>query len=163
MARYSSVRLHGSRSRADSVIIHTSKIRAAELKRKPPSSWLLTGQGPTSPLSAYQYALTANLYLKLLRVSQTTPRLSASDRTILIWVPGHKETPGNDATDKLAKAAAIATDTPPRLISFVTAKALTNRTIADPPPNIPERQCGPKISPGRQAASPRPTGQMPFS
>ncbi len=50
--------------------------------RKPRSSWLWTGERPTVPLSTYQYALTANLYLKLFRVAHITPSQFASD-----WTP----------------------------------------------------------------------------
>ncbi len=69
---------------ADPVIIHTSKIRGAELTssyEKENAAPVLgsTGQRPTAPLSAYQYALTANLDLKLFRVAHMTPSLFASD------------------------------------------------------------------------------------
>ncbi len=43
--------------------------------------------------------------------------------------------PGNEAADKLAKAVATTTDTPPRPIAFATTKALIQLTIIDPPPN----------------------------
>ncbi len=55
--------------------IHTSKIRDTALT----SSWLSAGQGPTAPLSAYQYALTANFVLKLFKVVQMASSLFASD------------------------------------------------------------------------------------
>ncbi len=45
--------------------------------------------------------------------------------------------PGNEAAGELAKAAATATDTPPRPISFATANALIRRTVTDPSPNKP--------------------------
>ncbi len=161
MARYSSGRCHGSHHRVDSVIIHTSKICGAELKkRKPPSSWLLTWQGQTAPLSAYQYAMTANLYLKLFR--HVTPRLSASDGTTGKAPPSASgfqvitEYQANETADELAKAAATSTT------HITCTRESPHRTTIDPPPNRPERPWCTKISPGRQTASPHPTGQVPL-
>ncbi len=84
------------RDPTDSLIIHTHKIPGFELTktRNPPSSWLSTGQGPTTPLSAYQYALAPNLYLKLFRVANVTTSLFASD-----WTTGKasSSSPGSQA------------------------------------------------------------------
>ncbi len=68
---------------ADHVIIHTFKARGAELtssyeEEKAALLMLSTGQEPTAQLSAYQYALTANPYLKLSRAEHTKPSLFAS-------------------------------------------------------------------------------------
>ncbi len=61
---------------ADAEIFHTSKARAAELTSSYEDE---TGQGLTAPLSASQYALTANSFLRLFRAAHTTPSLFASD------------------------------------------------------------------------------------
>ncbi len=69
------------------------------------------------------------------------------DPAILIWVQVHKGKPVNEAANELAKAAAATTDTPPRPISFYTAKALIRRSLTDPCPAGPKRSLKAFISP----------------
>ncbi len=62
---------------ADPVIIHKSKARGAELtssyeEEKVALLLALDWEGPTAPLNAYQYALTANPYLKPVRATHMT-------------------------------------------------------------------------------------------
>ncbi len=69
---------------ADPVIIHTSKAHGVELtssyeEEKAALLLALDWARANSPLSANQYALTANPYLRLFTAVHTTPSLFASD------------------------------------------------------------------------------------
>ncbi len=69
---------------AHPVIIHTSKVHGAELtssygEEKAALLLALDLQGPTAPLSASQYGLTANPHLRIFRAAHTIPSLFASD------------------------------------------------------------------------------------
>ncbi len=72
---------------ADPVIIHTSKVRGAELTssyEEEKAALLLaldwvSANCPTERNMLPQYALTANPYLRLFRAAHTIPSLFASD------------------------------------------------------------------------------------
>ncbi len=132
---------------ADPVIILTSKARGAELTssyEKEKAALLLTldRASASCPNERIPICSDSQSFLKAIQSGAhdtQSIRLRLDNRkgpTTHTWVPG------NEAADELAKATA-------------TAKALIRRTITGPP-------CT-NISPGRRTASPRPTGQMPFS
>ncbi len=134
---------------ADPVIIHTSKARGAELTssyEEEKASLLLAldwarANCPTERISIYSdsQSLLKSIQSGAHDTQSIRQRLDNRQGPItLIWVPGHKGIPVNEAADKLAKAAATATDTPPRPISFATAKALIRCTVTEPPPNRPQ-------------------------
>ncbi len=85
-------------------------------------------------MGSYCYTLRTTERISICSDSQSKPEAIPSGThdtqrldnrkgpTTLTWVPGYKSIPGNEATDELAKAAAIVTDPSPRPISFTTAK-----------------------------------------
>ncbi len=119
-----------------------------------------------APLSAYQFALTANLYLKLFRVVHLTPSLVASH-----WTTG-KAPPSSSGFQVIRAYQATRPLTnwlppsptrrhdlshlPPRKPSFDAPSPI-------PRPTGPERPWRTKVSPRRQTASSPPTGQVPVS
>ncbi len=133
---------------ADPVIIHTSKPRGAELtssyeEEKAARLLVLDWARANCPTEHISICRDSQYLLKAVHsgahdTQSIRQRLDNREGpSILIWVPGHKGIPGNEAADKLAKAAATATDTPPRPILFASAKALIRRTATDPPSNRP--------------------------
>ncbi len=134
---------------ADPVIIHTSKAREAELtssyeEEKAALLLALDWARANCPTERISICSGSQALLKAIQsgahdTQSIRQRLDNREgSTTLIWVPGHKGIPGNEAADKLAKAAVTATDTPPRPISFATAKALIRRTVPDAPSNRPQ-------------------------
>ena len=55
----------------------------------------------------------------------------------LLYVPGHKDIPGNEIADQHAKAAALLPDAADQSVPFRTAKTVIKREIRDPPPKHP--------------------------
>ncbi len=131
---------------ADPVITHTSKARGAELtssyeEEKAALLLALDWAKANCPTERISICFDSQSLLKAIQsgahdTQSIRQRLDNREGpTTLIWVPGHKGIPGNEAADELAKAAATATDTPPRPISFATTKALIRSTVTDPSPN----------------------------
>ncbi len=120
---------------ADPVVIHTSKARGSELtpSYEDEKAVLLLAFDPARANCPTERISTCSDSQSLLKAIQSDAYDTQSIRqrldttegpTTLIWVPGHEVVLGNEAADELAKADATATDTPPRPISFATAKAL---------------------------------------
>ncbi len=57
-----------------------------------------------------------------------------TDKTTLLWIPGHHGITGNEEANACAKQAAAITDGAPRPVSFAAASALIRQTLTDPPP-----------------------------
>ncbi len=125
---------------ADPVIIQTSKAREAELissYEEEKAALLLALKWSRANCRTERTAPALQTLLKAVQngAQSICPRLDNREGlTTLIWFPGHKGIAGNEAADELSKAAATATDTPPRPVSFVATKALNRRTVTDPPP-----------------------------
>ncbi len=117
---------------ADPVIIHTSKVRAAELTssyEEEKAALLLALDWPRAKCPTECKSICSDSQ-SLLKAIQSRAHDAQSIRqqldnreghTTLIWVPGHKDIPGIEGADELTKAAATATDTPPLPISFAKA------------------------------------------
>ncbi len=121
------------RDPADPVIIHTSKLRRAEVS----SSYLSTGHWPNAPLgvllNAIQSGTRDTWHIRQRLNNRECP-------TILSWVPSDKY---YRAANEFKTAAAVETTvTPSKYISFTTARALIHRPIADSPPNRPQNGHG---------------------
>ncbi len=128
---------------ADPVIIHTSNARGAELtsceEEKAALLLALDWARANCPTEHISLCSDSQYLFKAIQSGAHDTQCirqrlgNREGPTTPMWVLGHKGIPGNEAADELAKAAATATDTPPRPISFATAKALTRRTVTDPP------------------------------
>ncbi len=127
---------------ADPVITHTSKARGAELTssyEEEIAALILALDWARANCPTERISICSDSQ-SILKATQSGAHDTQSIRqrldnregpTTLIWVPGHKGIPGNEAADELAKAVATATDTPPRPISFAIAKAIIRCTATD--------------------------------
>ncbi len=134
---------------AEPVIMHTSQIRGAELtssyyEEKAALLPALDGTRVSCPTDRISICSDSQSLLKANRSgardtqfirqrldNRKGPPSSSGFRVIRVYISG------NGAADELTKAAAAATDTPPRPISFVTAKALTRCTNRPAGPERP--------------------------